>query len=463
MTTVLRPVGYTGSLQRLVWPDYWGSQATAYLWGAGGGGGGGDVATGGNGTGGGFASISFPVAAGDIIEVAVGGPGGGGPGGRRSGQGGFAGSSLVGDVVWTTLNALGPGFTRTSNQAWCAWLNSWAIWNSNIYTSTYDNTFTVNFPATGGYTVTMSADNYGEVYIDGVQVVAASGFNTTWSQTVTVSVGTHSVRVRAINTGGPGGVGVTIAGGVNSYSGGTGGYSGPSGYSGGGGGSGGATVLRVNGAVLAVAGGGGGGGGAGLRGGNGNAPGGNGQSGSDSAGQNGGNQPGDGGGGGAGGGGFRGGNGGYWGGGPGGYGDLTGQGGSYGVSSGWSIENPTGVTPGGVNNIYYTGGGRGGAGSTGNGAQGQAGSAVFAFEVSGVQVVNANDWRPVKTLWVKNSGIWQAAKAVWVKNGGVWRPTLGSLPLDFSNVSGNFGVVSRNGPAYTPPEPMGEMGAMGIF
>jgi hypothetical protein len=88
---------------------------------------------------------------------------------------------------------------------------------------------------------------------------------------------------------------------------------------------------------------------------------------------------------------------------------------------------------------------------------------VFEFEVSGVQVVNANDWRPVKTLWVKNSGIWQAAKAVWIKNSGVWRPTLGSLPLNFTPVSGNFGVVSRNGPPYVPPEPMGGMGMFDIF
>ena len=39
MARVVRPVGYTGGLQQLVWPAS-ASTVTAYLWGAGGGGGG---------------------------------------------------------------------------------------------------------------------------------------------------------------------------------------------------------------------------------------------------------------------------------------------------------------------------------------------------------------------------------------------------------------------------------------
>jgi hypothetical protein len=80
---------------------------------------------------------------------------------------------------------------------------------------------------------------------------------------------------------------------------------------------------------------------------------------------------------------------------------------------------------------------------------------VFAFEVSGIQVVSANDWRPVKQVYLKNSGTWRAAQAVYVKTNGSWQPVLGATPLTFSPVAGFFGVFSRNGPAYTPPDPMG--------
>ncbi len=459
MTTVLRPVGYTGSRQQLTWPNYWGTQVTAYLWGAGGGGGGGDGGnSGGNGTGGGYASVSFNVAVGDVIDVAVGGPGGGGQGNRSTGAGGSAGASLTGQTAWTTLNAVpSPSTIRVSNRAYCPFLNQYGIWNDNIWDVLFDRTFTINFASTGYYTFTSSADNSAAIFVDGVEILSVRGYQSTYNTTISVSAGNHSVRILSYNeVYSPGAVALTIDGGLNSYSGGGGGAAGPSGSSGGGGGSGGATVVRVNGVVLAVAGGGGGGGGAGYRGGGpGNAPGPNGQSGGESAGQNGGNHPGDGGGGGAGGGGFRGGNGGYWGGGPSSYSDTYGQGGSFGSSDGWSIANPSEITPGGSNTEYYGGNSTGGRGSANNGVQGAAGRAVFAFDASGIQVVNANDWRPAKQVYVKNSGVWQAAQAVYVKYNGTWQPVIGSIPLNFESVSGSFGVFARNGPAYTPPDPMG--------
>ena len=457
MSTVLRPVGYSGFRQQLVWPDYWGSQVTAYLWGGAGGGGGGDGGQrGGNGTGGGYASVTFNVVAGDVIDVAVGGPGGGGQGNRSAAAGGSAGASLTGETVWNTLDALGPGYVRSQNRAYCSFLNQFGIWGTDIYSGSYDRTFTINFPASGYYTFTGSADNAAFVAYDGIEILSIRSFDRTYNTTIYANAGNHSVRVFATNSGGPGSIGVTIEGGLDSYSGGSGGSAGHVGASGAGGGSGGATVVRVNGAILGIGGGGAGGGGAGYGGGGpGNAPGPNGQSGSEPAGQNGGTHPYDGGGGGAGGGGFRGGNGGFWGGGPSGYSDTFGQGGGYGSSSGWDTSNPSGTTPGGTNNIYYGGNSVGGQGSTNNGAQGAAGKAVFAFEVSGIQVVSANDWRPVKQVYLKNSGIWKAAQAVYVKASGSWQPVLGATPLTFSPVAGFFGVFSRNGPAYIPPDPMG--------
>jgi len=99
MTILVRPLGYTGKLQQLIWS---GSPATitARAWGGGGGGGGRDSSPGGSGSGGGFAQGTFRVVAGDVIQVAVGGAGRGGAGGTGSASGGFGGFSYIGSASY---------------------------------------------------------------------------------------------------------------------------------------------------------------------------------------------------------------------------------------------------------------------------------------------------------------------------------------------------------------------------
>jgi len=94
MTILVRPLGYTGKLQQLVWS---GPSAiiTAYAWAGGGGGGGADSNPGGQGSGGGFAQGTFRVVDGDIIQVAVGGSGKAGGSGAGA-AGGFGGYSYIG-------------------------------------------------------------------------------------------------------------------------------------------------------------------------------------------------------------------------------------------------------------------------------------------------------------------------------------------------------------------------------
>ena len=100
MARVVRPVGYTGGLQQLVWPSG-ASTVTAYLWGAGGGGGGdeGSDDPGGNGGGGGWAQCSFSVNPGDVITVAVGRGGSGGKPGTTVGTGGPSAAYHVFDTT----------------------------------------------------------------------------------------------------------------------------------------------------------------------------------------------------------------------------------------------------------------------------------------------------------------------------------------------------------------------------
>ena len=308
MALVVRPAGYTGFLQRLVWAQGNNVPVTAYLWGGGGGGGGADSSRGGNGGGAGYTQVNFVVNEGDIIEVAVGGKGTGGQGGRGNAAGGEAGASFVSDFDFNIRTAVtSPPVFAQFNSAYCTFLNNNGVWVNPTSAAVFDRSWTVNFPTTGNYQFTMAADNSARCFIDDVEVFQADNFQNPWTVGWPVTAGTRVIRILGDNTGGPGSVALTIANSIDgeSFSGGRGGNSGPAGSSGAGGGGGGATVIILNDVPIAAAAGGGGGGGGGNTGNSlgQDAPGTNGQAApGQNAGQNGTNKAGDGGGGGGGGG-----------------------------------------------------------------------------------------------------------------------------------------------------------------
>lgn len=441
MATVLRPVGYTGNLQRLTWEFGNNVPVTAYLWGGGGGGGGNDSGIGGAGGGGAYTAVNFSISTGDVLDVAVGGPGGGG-GSSTRGNGGSPGFSYLASQSFDTRSATpssGPGGAvfPQFNSAYCTFLNTYGVWINPTSARTFDKTYTVSFASDGFYQFIASADNDAEIFVDGNLILNAYDYRRTYEARVFVSAGTHSVRILGNNYHGPGAAALTINSGT-SFSGGTGGGAGFGGVSGGGGGGGGATVVILNGTPLAAAAGGGGGGGAGNVGNrNGqNAPGNGGQAAVGTyAGQNGQNQPGDGGGGGGGGGGWGGGNGGSV---PGG--DVGAFAGAFGLSSG-AFVNPSGRSPGGTNTAYYPGNGAAFGGPTAT--QGAGGYAMFDFNVSGIWVHHMGSFTPVTNAWVKVNGQWKKTQGIYVKDSGTWNPIYGSISPTFSNVSGQFGANPR--------------------
>jgi len=443
MALVVRPAGYTGYLQRLVWAQGDNVPVTAYLWGGGGGAGGTDSGPGGNGGGAGYTQVNFVVNEGDIIEVAVGGKGTGGEGGRGNAAGGEAGASYVSDFNFNTRDAVtSPPVFPQFNSAYCTFLNNNGVWVNPTSAAVFDRTWTVNFPTTGNYQFTMCADNFARCFVDGVEVFYADNFQTPYTVGYPVDAGTRSIRILGTNTGGPGSVALTIVNSIagESFSGGRGGNSGPAGSSGAGGGGGGATVIILNGTAIAAAAGGGGGGGGGNTGvRNGQAaPGPNGQAApGQNAGQNGTNKAGDGGGGGGGGGGWGGGQGGTT---PGG--DQGGYAGSYGLGSGTVVLDPIDRTPGGTSNQYWRGAGQGGIANSGNGTTGYA---VFEFEVSGLFVHTDGVFNPVKEIYVKANGVWNQVKSAYIKQGGAWLPVNGSITPQFENVPNRFGINPRSG------------------
>jgi len=437
MASVLRPIGFSNSLQQLVWPTTT-SQITAYVWGGGGGGGGNDAGSpGGNGGGGGFAKKTFTINNGDILQVAVGGAGGAGASSRGSAPGGSAGSSYTTSTVWTTLNLTGYPYIRVTNGAYCGFLNAYGTWNYTSEATYFDHTVTVNFPLNGYYNITGSCDNYASIFIDGVNVLYIPGFQDTYSTSVYVTAGNHSVRLSGVNEGGPASLGLSITGG-GSFGGGNGSAAGGGGSSGGGGGGGGASIILLNGTPIAIAGGGAGAGGAGNDGGSSraNAPGPGGQTTTGIyAGQNGQPKGGDGGGAGGGGGGYAGGNGG-----PTYGGDQTGYAGYFGSGLGDVVTDPSGRAPGGTNQPYYTGSAGYGGVTTGGG---NSGYVVLDMAVGGSSVKYNGDWATVQKTHIKHEGLWRQVQATYVKNNGAWKAVNGSFAPVFTTVSGYWGTDPR--------------------
>lgn len=96
---------------------------------------------------------------------------------------------------------------------WSPFINTYGIWNPNVNSPTFDQSYNVYFSETGNHTIEASIDNYGQVLIDGVVALDQTdsyGYRTSITSVVYVTTGWHTVRLACTNTGGPGSVGVKI-------------------------------------------------------------------------------------------------------------------------------------------------------------------------------------------------------------------------------------------------------------
>lgn len=440
MGQAVRSIGYSGSLQRLTWNYTQATQVTAYLWGGGGGGGGNDGnGVGGTGSGGGYSSTTFSLNPGDIIDVVVGRYGGGGAGRAGSAPGGLAGPSLYINV-FNSRNppAQGPAVYPITDGAWSSFLNANAVWESNAYASTFTRTYTLNFPVTGWYYWRGQCDNSAQFRFDGNVVLTSTNYSGAYSETfVYATAGTHTVELNGINTGGPGGIALTID---MSYSGGTGGRAGPAGSSGAGGGSGGSSLVLLNNQIMAVASGGAGGGGAGRAGNGGTASSSAGQlPNSVTNGQNGWDHPGDGGGGGAGASGQGAGISGIY-----GSGDTGGAAGSFGLGFGSTTQTTLNRIPPQTNNPYYFGSiGYGGTVGANSGNNGESGLVVLVFDFAGSYVYNNGSWTPISQTYIMQNNNWIPVKGTWIKDNNQWKPIVDNISPVFNTVAGRVGVLAR--------------------
>jgi hypothetical protein len=242
-------------------------------------------------------------------------------------------------------------------------------------------------------------------------------------------------------TGGtPGSAYIDAAG--NRYGGGTGGTSGPSGSSGAGGGGGGATVLAINGTVIAVASGGGGGGGGGNVGSStgDSATGDSSYSGTNTLGQNGENKTGDGGGGGGGGGGRYGGT----------RGDVrSGDQAGYAGRTGGSWRHPsltisgtiyagTGMTAINIDRYQINATNASGGLRTTSGTNGYAILEFPEYQLPTVKVGGA--WKSVSSAFLNINSNWKNIAAVFRKTNGVWKEIKQTFTITLTEPNVRYGA-----------------------
>ena len=102
----------------------------------------------------------------------------------------------------------GQWTTRTDN-SWYPFLRSNGVWVTS-HPKEIDNTWTLNIPEDGYYTVNGSCDDYGTVWIDGLQVLDIRDYKNVWSTSVWLSAGAHSIRTYGKDTGGNYAIGVSV-------------------------------------------------------------------------------------------------------------------------------------------------------------------------------------------------------------------------------------------------------------
>lgn len=237
------------------------------LWGAGGGGGGKDwPGVGGNGAGGGFVSGTVDIEPGSLIEIFVGQGGNrgvtgsgvaGGAGGNTlsgfgGGTGGYAGGAgssgsggggggatllLVNGLIRAVAGGGGAGggggnrgplvqgenasgeykpilsdYYKSNGGTYYSWndiLIKYGVWEGNN-----NYTWRLYISNSDVYEVTLAADNYATLSIDGTQILVtaedAAAFTTPQTIAVALEQGIHDIKIYGVNYGGPAAVAATI-------------------------------------------------------------------------------------------------------------------------------------------------------------------------------------------------------------------------------------------------------------
>lgn len=122
------------------------------------------------------------------------------------------------NVNYNTLTA--SGWTMSPLLNWApGWLNIYGIWNTDPNSATFDRTYSFTLTTAGSYELRLLCDNYATAYIDGNKVaetIQSPALINGVEVNISLSSGTHQIKLVGVNSLGPGSIGCTIRDSVGS-------------------------------------------------------------------------------------------------------------------------------------------------------------------------------------------------------------------------------------------------------
>jgi hypothetical protein len=122
----------------------------------------------------------------------------------------------VEEVVFNTRAAPtgdAPAVFSKTDRRWGTFMNNHAVWENNIFATTFSRSYTVQFPVSGEYTIEYAVDNSLTLFVDGDVIIQNSPQNFGSSNKITrsFSAGVHTIAWTATNRGDVGGLAITIS------------------------------------------------------------------------------------------------------------------------------------------------------------------------------------------------------------------------------------------------------------
>ena len=105
---------------------------------------------------------------------------------------------------------IGDQLFPSSYPAYHTFLNTHGVWGKDQYSKGVDATVPVELKTGGTFVVHATCDNIGEYFIDGNSILTSSDWTKIESTTVELTKGTHEIRVKGQNTGGPASLAMTL-------------------------------------------------------------------------------------------------------------------------------------------------------------------------------------------------------------------------------------------------------------
>ena len=115
-------------------------------------------------------------------------------------------------IVDTRSLPPGDSVSALSDPRWSSFMNTYAVWETDVYAANFNRSYTINFPRDGTYSFTWQVDNSAQIFLDGTEI-GSSGSNFLGPSSVVtqyVTAGDHVLSWTCQNAGDVGGFALTV-------------------------------------------------------------------------------------------------------------------------------------------------------------------------------------------------------------------------------------------------------------